>query len=330
MKLGNFAVVLPALFLGACASTIDLAALDRATAPERIETAKKLDHSTAQWNWGSRTWKATGVTFNMKGEIQKHIVKSVDATTLKGVRRIAIVSSDVFVQAPNKVNANQSSLSNSLSQRFDLSGGEAYSARVYDSVAAAFRAAGFEVLPREQIQADPAYQALAFPAGSIDNKGKTWGTNWEGTLGNPSLKAIQFTHYFDLGNHVFGNLNPDQARDSLGKLALPMDELARKLGVDAVVFVEENMFMGQNWLNQMQVSLGVEINLIVPGKPAIAWGTKNPDKSVVPRTGPSHFFSNLIGHWEFKLSEVSEPAAEYTRKIADLMALRLKLDSGKE
>lgn len=348
------------VLLSGCASLIAPPAkmpdLTKATEQEKaVFVEKNIGFSSAHKSWAQSMATIHGWAEKKYWKIVTYPFEkpTADYEAIKKVKKVAILSFDVTVSVKSKLKGESMI---TRTETINMAPIQPFVNTMYDELSKSLKQQGIEVISAKTVINNPEYQLLDFKeimeGGQLKDKG-AW---YEGSADAYGLKKIDAHKFPGMFNEreqvkIYGQERVDKAKeagavktlravggaDKQLEMAKHLQNAATSLGIDAVIFVNNDIRLEQSGLTGgYDVKFAIKDN-ISPGGVAVdmflakeinpIWSAQIKTKVDVPTKARK--MGALLGAYSVELDKVAPDIVPVYRDLVDLISLKLKLDQKK-
>ncbi|MFA4907736.1 MAG: hypothetical protein WC602_05690 [archaeon] len=346
------------VLLSGCASLIappaKLPDMTKAAEQEKIAFVEKnIGYSRAHKSWAEvMSVVREGKVFTIKMVTYPFEKPKFDYAALKIVKKVAILSFGVDVDVKSKLKGESVI---TRTENVDMTPIQPFVNTMYDELSKSLKQQGIEVISAEVVKSNPEYQMLEFK--EIEEGGQLkekvgW---WEGSADAYGLKRIDAGRFPGVftereqkkawGAERYEKMNASTLAQTARKVggadkqlerAKRLQNAAKSLGVDAVILVDNHVRLEQSgFTGGYDVKFaqrddlkagGVVVNMYLAKEIEPIWSAQMKRVDVPTK---ARKLGALLGAYSVELDKVAPDIVLVYRDIADLIALKLKLDQQK-
>lgn len=357
MKKGFLLLVLTgSVLLSGCASLIappaKLPDMTKAAEQEKIAFVEKnIGYSRAHKSWAEvMSVVREGKVFTIKMVTYPFEKPKFDYAALKLVKKVAIISFGVDVDVKSKLKGESVI---TRTENVDMNVIQPFVNTMYDELKTSLKQQGIDVISAEVVKSNPDYQALEYEEKEAELK--DLGVWLKGTAEANGLKRIdagRFPGMFTEREQVkaWGAEKIEKMKastfaqtarkvggaDKQLERAKRLQNAAQSLGVDAVILVDNHVRLEQSgFTGGYDVKFaqrddlkagGVVVNMYLAKEIEPIWSAQMKRVDVPTK---ARKLGALLGAYSVELDKVAPDIVLVYRDIADLIALKLKLDQQK-
>ena len=257
-----------------------------------------------------------------------------DVAAMKKVKKVAVVSFNLNLYAKKKTGKALSAVAGLISagvEKGSINPEElkALTDEHYDDFIKALKNGGIEVIPTEQVLANETYKK--FETGAKDGQvSGYWAftAGWKAAASGRGLKALS----------AIDIIKPNfiTSPDDMVKHAGTMQELAKSLGVDAVIICNNNVYMeASSWggsydllyANNDKGPDGISLDVFSGAEPKLIWSASLAKALEVPTEAVQESKAAAIfGFTRYEFGKVMGDLAAAYRVMSEVMVNKLKMD----
>jgi len=333
--LAYFFMLLGCLVLMGCATLPTVTNVVTAPDAEKIAYAQQnFTYSLAHKQWA--------MIEEGGGQTVKSLAKPKNAPeALKKVKKVAIVAFDVTVYRKGEKRQVQGGLVGgvvAVAEAFDelarvkkeMAPLQEFVDQMYGELGKSFEKYGYTVMPVNKILASEAYKKLAFEEEEKKVKGAAAGW-WKGMIeahGLKNIEAVKVTR-LPIG---FGKANT--VDKVIGKVTV-MQNLAKGLGVDAVVLVDNTAALQWNFTGQAKLGYGLKakaasgitIDVFSAAEPRLIWSASLKPEIGCPTEIKASPIDAIMKWISLSLDKFGPDLVKTYKDLADLAVLKLQDDT---
>ncbi|MDQ5986847.1 MAG: hypothetical protein CSYNP_02580 [Syntrophus sp. SKADARSKE-3] len=284
---------------------------------------KSITFSPAQMKWAELT--------QPKKSDKEPVVPLVDATALKKLGKVAIISFDANLYAKRSIGLGITALANVSREKEGIKPEDMkkFSDLIYNDFRDALIAREIKVLEPQEVAANAAYDML-----ELEKK--------EGVVSSPFAPSMGWTSSASAGGlksiNALAFIKPPLVSFKPHHIekAARLQKLAKALGADAILIIDNHMYMDESALSgkyelyysdSSKGPNGITIDMFSAEEPKLLWGAALAAGIKVPtEVGQESRAASLLGFTKYEFGKSISDFENAYKILAGLFADRLKRD----